>query len=338
MTRVAQAGPLLGDESFAAYLAAEDFVQELVEELRLARPGVKILTRERLVLLPGPPVPSAWAQNVWLAPRWLPIASIGDAAKQLRDIQRNWVCFPQGLHRRAALIQERLPKVSGKPRRFGEPAPSAPLGSWTLWDENLILASPSCSSPFPNGELQFEENKTAPPNRAYLKLWEAFTRLGERPAPGQLCLDLGSSPGGWSWVLHECGASVFSVDKAELAPEIMRLPRVEFCRGSGFGLDPRQVGPVDWLCCDMACYPQRLLEMVERWFEHGECRRFVCTLKLQAATDHDIARRFAAIPGSTLMHLFHNKHELTWAWGAEREGLCSETVQLPDPAPTPRPE
>ena len=24
------------------------------------------------------------------------------------------------------------------------------------------------------------------------------------------------------------------------------------------------------------------------------------------------ARRFAAIPGSRLHHLFHNKHELTW--------------------------
>jgi 23S rRNA (cytidine2498-2'-O)-methyltransferase len=38
----------------------------------------------------------------------------------------------------------------------------------------------------------------------------------------------------------------------------------------------------------------------------------VCTLKFQGPTDHETARRFAAIPGSRLMHLHHNKHELTW--------------------------
>ena len=29
-------------------------------------------------------------------------------------------------------------------------------------------------------------------------------------------------------------------------------------------------------------------------------------------TDHEAARAFAAMPGSRLLHLFHNKHELTW--------------------------
>lgn len=299
-----------------AYLAPAEFVGELVAELRDARPGAELTTRGRLVLAPGAPYAAAWAQNVWQAPLWLPIASIGDAARQLRAIQRNWVCFSQEHHRRAALIQDRLPKVSARPHRFGEPAPTAPLGSWTLWEENLILASPCCSSPFAHGEVHFEENRSAPPNRAYLKLWEAFTRLGVRPAPGELCVDLGSSPGGWTWVLHECGASVFSVDKSDLAPGIARLPRVEFCRGSGFGLDPRQAGAIDWLCSDMACYPARLYEMIERWLERGACRRFVCTLKLQAETEHATIRRFASIPGAQLMHLFHNKHELTWVLGA----------------------
>jgi 23S rRNA (cytidine2498-2'-O)-methyltransferase len=38
----------------------------------------------------------------------------------------------------------------------------------------------------------------------------------------------------------------------------------------------------------------------------------IFTIKLQGATDHDVTRRFAAIPGSRLLHLHHNKHELTW--------------------------
>ena len=44
----------------------------------------------------------------------------------------------------------------------------------------------------------------------------------------------------------------------------------------------------------------------------GTCRRFVCTIKFQGETEHATAARFAAIPGSTLRHLYHNKHELTW--------------------------
>jgi 23S rRNA (cytidine2498-2'-O)-methyltransferase len=31
-----------------------------------------------------------------------------------------------------------------------------------------------------------------------------------------------------------------------------------------------------------------------------------------AAVDFDTPRRFAAIPGSRVVHLYHNKHELTW--------------------------
>jgi len=35
-------------------------------------------------------------------------------------------------------------------------------------------------------------------------------------------------------------------------------------------------------------------------------------MKFQGETDQETARRFAAIPGSQLRHLHHNKHELTW--------------------------
>jgi 23S rRNA (cytidine2498-2'-O)-methyltransferase len=72
------------------------------------------------------------------------------------------------------------------------------------------------------------------------------------------------------------------------------------------------VGPVDWLFCDVVCYPKRLLTLVQKWLAAGSVRRFVCTLKFQGATDFETAQRFAAIPGSRLMHLHHNKHELTW--------------------------
>jgi 23S rRNA (cytidine2498-2'-O)-methyltransferase len=108
------------------------------------------------------------------------------------------------------------------------------------------------------------------------------------------------------------GAHVISVDKAPLAPAVARLPEIEHRLDSVFALDPRAIGPLDWLFSDVVCYPARLLALVERWRAAGTCRNFVCTIKFQGPTEHEIARRFAAIPGSQLRHLFHNKHELTW--------------------------
>jgi 23S rRNA (cytidine2498-2'-O)-methyltransferase len=290
-----------------AYLAPEGFVAELAQEL-----GEIEFSLDRLLIGPEPPRHSVWAQNVLLDPQEIPIASISDAARKLRAIQRNWTAYAPRHHRRAMLIQERLPKVSAKPLVFGEPPPTAPLGSWTLLDPNTMLASPRCTSPFPNGEVHFVEDRTGPPSRAYLKLWETLTLVGQSPGAGDVCLDLGSSPGGWTWALAQTGARVISVDKAPLAPEVARLPGVEYRGESAFALDPAAVGPIDWLLCDVVCYPARLLSLVKRWLAAGICCRFVCTIKFQGETDHATAARFAAIPGSTLRHLYHNKHELTW--------------------------
>ena len=289
------------------YLAPAGFVDELKHELGAAVRA----THGRLVIAEGPPRPVVWVANVWHAPQRIAIASIGDAAKQLRAIQRNWALYPTAHHRRAALIVEKLPKVSAKPLRFGDPAPTAPLGSWTLLDAGTVLAAPCCSSPFPNGEARFVEDKTAP-SRAYLKLWELFTLIGERPKPGDTCLDLGASPGGWTWVLARLGAQVTAVDKAALAPSVARLPNVAILRQSAFALEPRSIGPVDWLFSDVICYPSRLYALVERWMKAGTVRRFVCTVKFQSATDFETTRRFAQVAGARLLHLHHNKHELTW--------------------------
>ncbi len=125
----------------------------------------------RLALAPGPPRPVAWVQNVWLDPVRIPFQSITDGARRLRAIQRNWALYPLRLHRRASLIQAKLPHVPAKPLIFPAPAPTAPLGSWTLLDDHTILAAPACSSPFANGEAAFVEDKQGPPNRAHLKLW-----------------------------------------------------------------------------------------------------------------------------------------------------------------------
>jgi 23S rRNA (cytidine2498-2'-O)-methyltransferase len=290
-----------------AYLAADGFLPQLLEELGASVSEVY----GNLVLATGSGAPAAWAANVWHEPKHIPIVSIGDAAKKLRAIQRNWALYSFAHYRRAALIVGQLPRVSAKPLVFGAPPPSAPLGSFTLIAPDMVLASPACSSSFPNGEVKFVEDLSAP-SRAYLKLWELFTVIGERPRPGELCLDLGSSPGGWTWVLQGLGTSVLSVDKAPLDPRVAGLAGVVQRQESAFALDPRKVGRVDWLFSDVVCYPKRLMGLVQKWLQAGNVRCFVCTLKFQGATDFAAMHAFAVIPGSRLLHLHHNKHELTW--------------------------
>ena len=289
------------------YLAAEGFEDDLRAEL-----GEIAQAHGRLMLVPGPARQAAWAANVWHDVVRIPIASIGDGAKALRAIQRNWVAYSVEHHRRAKLLTDKLPVVTAKPIVFPNPAPTGALGSWTLLDERTILAAARCDSPFPNGETQFVEDRVGPPNRAYLKLWEALTRLRRYPQPGERCLDLGACPGGWTWVLQGLGAHVVAVDKAPLDPKIAALPNVSIRAESAFGLKPQDVGAVDWLFSDVICYPERLYRLVNAWIESGLARNMVCTVKFQGDTDFAALRQFAAIAGAQLFHLHNNKHELTW--------------------------
>jgi 23S rRNA (cytidine2498-2'-O)-methyltransferase len=299
-----------GDRVTTAYLAAEGFERELDEEL--ARAGVAVgIVHGRLRISESRAVHAAWAANTWWDAERIAVSSIGDAAKQLRGRQRNWASYAADHRGRTQLIADELPHVAARPLELGEVAPDAPLGSWTLLERDLVLAAASCSSPFPNGEPRFVEDRDGPPSRAYLKLWETFARLRRQPAPGERCLDLGAAPGGWTWLLARAGADVLAVDRAPLAPEVDRLANVTWRRASAFGLDPDDVGPVDWWCSDIIAYPDRLLDLVTRWLDSGLVRNLVCTVKFQGETDHDAAERFAALPGAQLFHLSQNKHELT---------------------------
>jgi len=264
---------------------------------------------------PEPP-PVFWHRNTWLNPVQIEFESINGAAASLRAIQRNWspVLFTQ--FRRGSLIASKLPPVSQKRRPFPWSLPDAPMGAWTLLDAHTMLASPCCSSPFPGGLIEFEEDKEGPPGRAYLKLWESLTRLGRLPGKGEKCLDAGASPGAWTWALSRLGAEVTAVDRSPLDESVAALPGVSFIRHDAFTLKPEEIGPIDWLFCDVICYPPRLFEWIEKWLASGLCGNFVCTIKMQGTVengvDFDTPRRFAAIPGSRVLHLYHNKHELTW--------------------------
>lgn len=288
-----------------AILAPADLIPVVAE--------IPFLRQEEGLFLVEDDVESVWAQNTWYDVQEFKFESISQAAKYLRSIQRNWVLHPTRAHRRAQLIHEQLPPIKAKAIEFLTPPPTAPLGSWTLLDESTMLFAAKCSSPYPNGEVHFIENRTDPPSRAYLKLWEFFTVTQKYPKPGERVLDLGSSPGGWTWVLDQLGCETISVDKAPLSPKMKMSERVHYMEESAFALDPKKVGPIDWLFSDIICYPERLLSLINNWMVNGDVRNFVCTIKFQGPDNHSAIGEFLKIPGSGVRHLYANKHELTWS-------------------------
>lgn len=288
-------------------LAHRDFEAGLHWEF----PGLKEIG-PRLFQSPKKIDTSIWAANIWHEPIRIEFDSVRDAAKKLRAIQRNWCLYSFTLHRRAKLIQAELPHVSAKQLRFPCDLPTAPLGSWTLLNQNTILAAPRCSSPLPNGEFNFEENKHDFPTRAYLKLWEFFTRVGVLPKKGECCADLGASPGGWSIVLASLGCRVTAIDGAPLDRAASLNPLITFQRGNMFSEKIWNNGELDWIFSDAACEPDKLLNLIRPIARKNPNISLCCTIKLRSATGYSKIRDFLKIPGSKAIHLHHNKHEVTW--------------------------
>lgn len=253
-----------------------------------------------------------FAQVTWINCQKISIASIGDGIKKLKKLGRNWSLFTIGNHRRAQLIQEGLYKIKNEPVEFLAEQPKYPMGGWTLLDSNTIVCSTETTSRYPLGKIEFIENKVIPPSRAYLKLWEFFTIHHPSIGRNTTVIDMGSSPGGWSWVLAEMGLKVISVDKAPLDKKIESIPNIKFLHESAFALDPQKMPNVEWFFSDIICYPERLLTLVNNWMSNSNVKSFVCTIKFQGEADFKVIDEFLKIPNSKIVHLYNNKHEITW--------------------------
>jgi len=317
-----------------AWLAIPDFQYELFSELTLdpARLPPKASVWGDIVYREGSAPQTFWHRAVLNKPMLAEFSSVAEAANILRSIQRNWAYVPGANFRRAELIKAKLPYVNEKPRDFPYSVPRSPMGAWTLIDANTLFASAETSSPFPAGQIRFVEDHENPPSRAYLKMYEALAwvdwlwgrspsdaelptgRYAENllPGVGSRVLDAGACPGGWTWVFDRLGATVTAIDRAELAPALMAKPNITFMKHDAFTLKPEDLGPQDWVCSDVICYPERLYEWVMKWIESGLCRNFICTIKMQGEANREMTKRFADLPGGHVVHLTANKHELTW--------------------------
>lgn len=288
------------------YIAHPDYQNELCEEL-----GDVIGVQGNLVFSSRIMQP-VFAQDIWYKPQILTIDSINHGAQILRQQGLRWFANPVESIRRMTLITEKLKIYSIKKYFFPLLEKIPKIGAFSLLDQNTLIYSVDRWKSAPNGVYHFEEDKKNPPNRAYLKLWEALSLMNDHPKFGELVLDLGASPGGWTYVMQSLGANVLAVDKAPLDPRIATLPRVKTLQESAFAVDPHAFDHIDWLICDVACYPERLYILIEKWIKSQKAKHIIATIKLQGKIDFKLIQQFQSMENATVLHLFNNKHELTF--------------------------
>jgi 23S rRNA (cytidine2498-2'-O)-methyltransferase len=296
------------NDTTAIYITKPEFISQLTEEL-----GEIDTVIETLIFSKHKKINCCFALDVWLNPNIITFQSISEAVNILRQAGKFWVLYPLTHIRRSRLIEGQLPKYKTLISSFPLQDEIPSIGGFTLLNKNTLVYSTKRLKKWPHGACFFIEDKHNPPNRAYLKLWEALTIFNKYPKLGELALDLGASPGGWTYVLQSLGAQVTAVDKAPLAPNIASLPLVHYLQQSAFALDPATLNqPYDWVLSDIACYPERAYALIMKWMQSGKAKNIIVTIKLQGKTDLTILTALKAIPNSRLLNLFYNKHEATF--------------------------
>lgn len=235
---------------------------------------------------------------------------------------------------RAELIEKVIEEELGKTRRalsrLRTKDPQAPfakseqlaqlalvrpeLSFLSICEPGKIPALRRVLSRLPGGLAQVEEDK-GPPSRAYLKLLEAEVHLGFGIEAGQTVVDLGASPGGWTYVVLSRGAYVTAVDRSPLRDDLMTHPNLVFCKGDAFRYSPLEP-PMDWMISDVVAFPKRILDLLEIWIGAGLCRFFIVTLKFRGQEDYpmleDVKRLLEAhCEDFFLRRLRSNKNEIT---------------------------
>ncbi len=147
----------------------------------------------------------------------------------------------------------------------------------------IAEADTRTASPWRGGIPRLKFPREAP-SRSTLKLEEAFLVLldeREREAwlkPGMTAVDLGASPGGWTYQLVRRSMRVVAVDNGPMDERLMQSGLVDHRRADGFRFRPAK--PVDWVVCDMVEQPIRVAALMRDWLAEGAARRALFNLKL----------------------------------------------------------
>ncbi|WP_143130503.1 23S rRNA (cytidine(2498)-2'-O)-methyltransferase RlmM, partial [Pseudomonas aeruginosa] len=128
------------------------------------------------------------------------------------------------------------------------------------------LAEPDNSALWPMGIPRLKFPREAP-SRSTLKLEEAWHTFipreqWETRLSGDMTgVDLGASPGGWTYQLVRRGMLVTAIDNGPMAQSLMDTGLVQHLRADGFTYKPKQ--PVDWMVCDIVAKPARNAALLE---------------------------------------------------------------------------
>jgi 23S rRNA (cytidine2498-2'-O)-methyltransferase len=152
-----------------------------------------------------------------------------------------------------------------------------------------LLAWPS---PFRGGRALDEAARNAP-SSAHRKLDEALLWLGASPGEGDLVVDLGAAPGGWSWSCLQRGARVIAVDRADLDDNVKSHPRLVHARKDAFTFVPDEVPT--WLVCDVIAEPERSLEVIAHALTSTKLKALVVTVKLKRPVSMAVLARARAL-------------------------------------------
>jgi 23S rRNA (cytidine2498-2'-O)-methyltransferase len=164
------------------------------------------------------------------------------------------------------------------------------------------------------------------PSRSTLKLEEAFCvflpkeDIARLLKAGMAAVDLGASPGGWTWQLASRGLHVIAVDNGRMDQRVMASGLVAHVRGDGFFFAPQR--PVEWMVCDIVEQPSRIARLAAQWLGKNWCRWAIFNLKLPMKKRLEEVKRCRDIIDAELKmagvrhelmikHLYHDREEVT---------------------------
>lgn len=205
-------------------------------------------------------------------------------------------------------------------------ASGIPAAVWMLSGTHALVGRPPVGggAPFPGGIPRLRFPREAP-SRSTLKLEEAFhvllapTERERLLKSGGSAVDLGAAPGGWTFQLVQLGIKVIAIDNGRIDQRLMDSGRVQHLREDGFRYRPQKT--VDWLVCDMVEKPDRVAELVARWFREGLCRAAIFNLKLPMKRRFEAWQRARGLLAPLLRlgyalrarQLYHDREEITVA-------------------------
>ncbi|MBM4375674.1 MAG: 23S rRNA (cytidine(2498)-2'-O)-methyltransferase RlmM [Deltaproteobacteria bacterium] len=262
------------------------------------KPTVEALAAAVTALVP--PTPAAFALQIWVPD--------SDAANRLSA-------------RATELVEGVTANLGARERLVGAHEladPDDPIVQVCLADDARAyvgaLPRSRTISTWPGGRARMKVPSGAP-SRATSKIAEALSWIGYGPESGDVCVDLGAAPGGWTWLLLRRKARVIAVDRANLQPDIARDRKVMHLRDNAFTFRPDE--PVDWLFCDMVWKPMEVARLLAEWGKRHWARYLVSNIKLpmkkRLATVGEVKRTLmlGGWRDVRMRQLYHDRDEIT---------------------------